>query len=187
LRPRGQVIRRRGFRAHRLMRDSRAELGERHCLIKLNRRPRARPIDPHWADCSKWADCSERGKMSSGLLVLSGEGHNTVPTDGATAASNVGESKGGRTMIKKVLATVIAAGALSVPLAGVALAEPPTDPGSNGQGPGDPPVGAPGSFFNDFARAKGPGSLPAQGGIQPGQVVKGVTPGAGNGTGPDTP
>ena len=50
-------------------------------------------------------------------------------------------------MIKKALVAVIAAGALSVPLAGVAWAEPPADPGDGGGiGVGGLP-GAAGNFL----------------------------------------
>jgi hypothetical protein len=47
-------------------------------------------------------------------------------------------------MLKKVIAGAIAAGALSVPLAGVASADKPDDPGSNGNGVGS--GGIPGSL-----------------------------------------
>ena len=39
-------------------------------------------------------------------------------------------------MLKKLFVTAAAAVAVSVPLAGVAWAEPPADPGSNGDGMG---------------------------------------------------
>ena len=71
-------------------------------------------------------------------------------------------------MLKKLMVTVIAAGALSVPLAGVAWGDPPTDPGANGDGVGaggiprvlgDNSGGAdpipPGSVLSDIAPATG--------------------------------
>jgi hypothetical protein len=88
-------------------------------------------------------------------------------------------------MLKKLLVTAAAAAAVSVPLAGVAWADKPSDPGSNGNGPGGVPadVGAalnrnypvtnpldangqvvpvsPGSVFSTAATTKPPGtSLP---------------------------
>ncbi|HKV20268.1 MAG TPA: hypothetical protein VJR50_14650 [Mycobacterium sp.] len=42
-------------------------------------------------------------------------------------------------MIKKMIVAAAAAGAVSVPLAGLAWAEPPDDPGSNGIGAGGMP------------------------------------------------
>ena len=42
-------------------------------------------------------------------------------------------------MLKKLIVTVIAAGALSVPLAGAAWADPPDEPGSHGVGAGGIP------------------------------------------------
>ena len=42
-------------------------------------------------------------------------------------------------MLKKVLVAVVAAGAMSVPLAGVAWADRPENPGSQGQGKPDNP------------------------------------------------
>ena len=42
-------------------------------------------------------------------------------------------------MLKKVLVAVVAAGAMSVPLAGVAWADKPSDQGSQGQGKPDKP------------------------------------------------
>ena len=85
-------------------------------------------------------------------------------------------------MLKKLFITAAAAAAVSVPLAGVAWAEPPADPGSNGNGvgeggvparagetlnrdypalyPTDAPV-TPGSAFSGVAKTKPPGvSLP---------------------------
>jgi len=58
----------------------------------------------------------------------------------STAALSTTRTKG-KNMLKKVLVSVIAAGALSVPLAEVAWADPPTDPGSgnaNSAKPEDP-------------------------------------------------
>jgi hypothetical protein len=67
-------------------------------------------------------------------------------------------------MIKKVLATVVAAGALSVPLAGVAWADTTTDnPGVPGNIGGNPPGGT----FSQVAQF--PGSVP--------DVVKDLTQG----------
>ena len=85
-------------------------------------------------------------------------------------------------MLKKLFITAAAAAAMSVPLAGAAWAEPPADPGSNGNGvgqggvparagetlnrdypalyPTDAPV-TPGSVFSGVAKTKPPGvSLP---------------------------
>ena len=85
-------------------------------------------------------------------------------------------------MLKKVLVAVVTAAAVSVPLAGVAWADKPSDPGSNGNGvgqggvparagealnrdypvlnPTDAPV-PPGSVFSGIAKTKPPGvSLP---------------------------
>jgi hypothetical protein len=87
-------------------------------------------------------------------------------------------------MIKKLLVTAIAAGALSVPLAGVAWAAPPNDPGqpgdpgANGQGPAGF-GGPPGTVFRGVA--KGPGSVPdALRGVStfrtPGQIVNDLKP-----------
>jgi hypothetical protein len=56
-------------------------------------------------------------------------------------------------------------------------------PGAIG-GPGNKPV-PPGSVLSGLAKL--PGSQPDAFGIQPGQAVKGVTPGADNGNGPDAP
>jgi hypothetical protein len=76
---------------------------------------------------------------------------------------------------------------------------PPTVGNGNGIGSGGVPgvIGeltggngpvSPGSVFSDLAKAKSPGSsLPDTAGIEPGQAVKGVTPGAGNGAGSDAP
>ena len=56
-------------------------------------------------------------------------------------------------------------------------------PGAIG-GPGSEPV-PPGSVLSGLAKL--PGSQPDVLGIQPGQAVKGLTPGANNGNGPDAP
>jgi len=56
-------------------------------------------------------------------------------------------------------------------------------PGTIG-GPGNAPV-PPGSVLSGLAKL--PGSQPDAIGIQPGQAVKGLTPGADKGNGPDTP
>lgn len=90
-------------------------------------------------------------------------------------------------MIKKALVMAIAAAALSVPLAGVAGADPsPTNPGTPGNfgvpGVATSPPGAPSSTVNtvsNFAHAKAPGvSLPQQNsGVSPGQTIKTFAPG----------
>jgi hypothetical protein len=76
---------------------------------------------------------------------------------------------------------------------------PPTVGNGNGIGSGGVPgaIGeltggngpvSPGSVISDAAKAKSPGSsLPDTVGVQPGQAVKGVTPGAGHGAGSDAP
>lgn len=56
-------------------------------------------------------------------------------------------------------------------------------PGAIG-GPGNKPV-PPGSVLSELAKL--PGSQPDAIGIQPGQAVKGLTPGADNGSGPNAP
>ena len=61
-----------------------------------------------------------RAKASNPLLVLRGEVANTVSVGGViTAAPNMTSQKE-KKMLKKVLVSVIAAGALTVSLAGVA-------------------------------------------------------------------
>jgi hypothetical protein len=113
-------------------------------------------------------------------------------------------------MLKKLLIGVVAAGALSVPLAGVAWAEDPsTDPGSdgNGIGPGGVPLGVgsqPGLPGTPVPPGKGsdivvgvsgiakfPGSVPDTidantpfGRIGPGAQTKLFTPGCDHGNGP---
>jgi hypothetical protein len=99
----------------------------------------------------------------------------------------------GKNMIKKLLVTAIAAGAMTVPLAGAAWADPPTNPGSNGNGVGA--GGTPGvnggvnlGAVLGNAGTKPAGSLPEFFGIQPGQFWKGTTtPGSGHGVGPAAP
>ena len=77
-------------------------------------------------------------------------------------------------MLKKVLVSVIAAGALSVPLAGVAGAHPADDkPGVPGNIGGE----SPGSVISGAAKAPGLSTPEAFGGSPPGQSVKQVTPG----------
>jgi hypothetical protein len=64
-------------------------------------------------------------------------------------------------MIKKAIAAVIAAGALSVPLAGMAWAEPLSDPGSNDNGIGQ--GGLPqklGTFVDTGIKPKDPQTTP---------------------------
>jgi hypothetical protein len=110
-------------------------------------------------------------------------------------------------VIKKALVTVITAGALSVPLAGVAWADdPPADPGPNGVGAGGIPrvIGdnfetdpiPPGTGTNDIA---GINDFTQQPGLSvpdaisaefpdtdrtPGGAIKRLSPGCGNGDGP---
>jgi hypothetical protein len=91
-------------------------------------------------------------------------------------------------MLKKLIVTAAAAVSVSVPLAGVAGA----DAGGEGIGSGGIPgeVGATlGSVVSDVAQL--PGSVPdvvkvVSGGFftAPGEGVKNVTPGTGNGVGP---
>jgi hypothetical protein len=70
-------------------------------------------------------------------------------------------------MIKKVLVSVIAAGALSVPLAGVAAADPsPDNPGVPGNIGGTPP----GSSASGAAKVQGQSTPDVYGG-PPGQHV----------------
>ena len=98
-------------------------------------------------------------------------------------------------MVKKLLGAVVVAGALSVPLAGVAWAD--TTPTVPPPGPGGVPGeigGSPGSgaMPNVSSLAKRPGSVPnvvsnLTGGQfgQPGGAVKQeLTPGSGQGSGP---
>jgi DNA polymerase III subunit gamma/tau len=77
-------------------------------------------------------------------------------------------------MVKKVLVSVIAAGALSVPLAGVAGADPADD---NPGVPGNIGGQSPGSVISGAAKAPGLSTPEAFGGSPPGQSVKQVTPG----------
>jgi hypothetical protein len=67
-------------------------------------------------------------------------------------------------MLKKVLVTVIAAGTLSVPLAGVAMADP------SNNNPGVP--GNVNSQSGGFLPATPPGQLIQQGFVAPGQLGK---------------
>jgi hypothetical protein len=67
-------------------------------------------------------------------------------------------------MLKKVIAGAIAAGALSVPLAGVAWADKPSDPGSNGNGGGN-------------ANGVGSGGIPGRLGSLDGAPESHYTPG----------
>jgi hypothetical protein len=71
-------------------------------------------------------------------------------------------------MLKKLFVTAAAAAAVSIPLAGMAWAAPPSDAGSHG--PGQPPPGQGGiptklgnAFTNDFT----PNSNPNLGGVGP--------------------
>ena len=72
-------------------------------------------------------------------------------------------------MFKKVLVAVVAAGTMSVPLAGVAWADRPDDPGSQGRGKSDNPGsqgrGKPG---NPGSQGRGPGTF----GGPPGATVR---------------
>ena len=119
------------------------------------------------------------------LLVLSGDSNNTLLVPPLMAAQ-----KKGRNMIKKVLVSVVVAGALTVPLAGVAWADPTVDPGSNGVGAGGilGGLGLSGAEVSDVAKM--PGSVPdVIAGILgdpfgPGSVLKLRTPGCGHGNGP---
>ena len=75
-------------------------------------------------------------------------------------------------MIKKALVAAIAAGALSVPLAAAAWAEPPSDPSSN-----DNPIGAggvPEKLGNFLDTGITPGENPSGGPITPGSVIGGL-------------
>jgi hypothetical protein len=70
-------------------------------------------------------------------------------------------------MLKKLFITAAAAAAVSVPLAGVAWADRPSDPGSNGSGIGQ---GGMPKQFGDFADAVGVNPKPGQP-LPPGQEV----------------
>jgi hypothetical protein len=114
-------------------------------------------------------------------------------------------------MLKNLVVGVVAAGVLSVPLAGVAWADSPTEPGSdgNGIGPGGVPAavgsqpGLPGTpvppgrgsdmvtGVSGIAQLPGFGSVPDTidantpfGRIGPGAETKVFTPGCGQGNGP---
>jgi hypothetical protein len=103
-------------------------------------------------------------------------------------------------MIKKLLVSAVAAGAVSVPLAGVASADPPADPGSAGVGEGGIPavIGdnlgtdptPPGSLISEVAQQAGlsvPDAISAQfpdTDRTPGGAVKRQSPGADHGEGP---
>jgi hypothetical protein len=114
-------------------------------------------------------------------------------------SSTAQESEGGR-VLKKALVAVVAAGVMSVPLAGVAGADPPDNPGSQGQGGPENPGsqgkgpgafgGAPGIQVRDFAKEDG-SSVPDAinnstefGRIGPGLIVKSFTPGCDKGKAP---
>jgi hypothetical protein len=73
-------------------------------------------------------------------------------------------------MLKKLFVTVAAAAAVSVPLAGVAWADPPSDPGSNGNGLGK--GGIPTKLGNSLSNSVSPNANPNPGGVGP------VTPGS---------
>jgi hypothetical protein len=75
-------------------------------------------------------------------------------------------------MLKKLFITAAAAAAMSVPFAGVAWAEPPSDPGSsdNGVGPG----GVPEKLGNFLDTGITPGANPSGAAITPGSVVNGL-------------
>ena len=89
-------------------------------------------------------------------------------------------------MIKKVLAAVVAAAALSVPLAGVASADPGNTQNGDGKGkgPGAFPTGAPGNLFSPFSQEPDSNlpQLTREGGLRsPGNLVRIYTPGCKNG------
>jgi hypothetical protein len=64
-------------------------------------------------------------------------------------------------MLKKVLVAVVAAGAMSVPLAGVAWADRPDNPGSQGHGkPDNPGSQGRGKPDNPGSQGRGPGTRP---------------------------
>ena len=59
-------------------------------------------------------------------------------------------------MIKKLLVAVVAAGALSVPLAGAAWSDPGSPQSGGGQGTGNPqPTGPPGNFVSTISHEAG--------------------------------
>ena len=80
-------------------------------------------------------------------------------------------------MLKKLFVTAAAAAAVSVPLAGMAWADPPSDPGSNGKGigQGGVPTRA-GNVLDSIPTPPGaPSANPNPGQpVTPGSVVKGV-------------
>jgi len=106
-------------------------------------------------------------------------------------------------MIKKAFVTVMAAGTLSLPLAGAAWGDP-SDPGGDGIGRGGVPVkiaqvlqqqggpvvekvipgtGAEPDVFGTSDIAQLPGSVPdILGSLNPGAFVRAVTPGYGSGS-----
>ena len=73
-----------------------------------------------------------------GKTVRGGQGCASVERLLKTSIAQVRNRRVTR-MFKKVLVAVVAAGAMSVPLAGVAWADRPDDPGSQGQGKSDNP------------------------------------------------
>ena len=80
-------------------------------------------------------------------------------------------------MLKKLLITAAAAAAVSVPLAGVAWADPPSDPGSNGSGIG---AGGVPQKFGDFADSVNLNPNGTGNPVPPGQeinIAKGLFPG----------
>lgn len=103
-------------------------------------------------------------------------------------------------MRSKFLTSVIAAGAISIPLAGAASADPASDAGSNGVGPGGIPavIGenlgveptSPGSQFKTIAQLPSSSTPEAihdafpDSDRTPGGAVKRQTPGAAHGNGP---
>ena len=85
-------------------------------------------------------------------------------------------------MLMKLFVTAAAAAAVSVPLAGVAWAEPPSEPGNGGGlGPGGAPQEA-GSYFNTVSDANPslPDLNPSGGPIAPGSVFSTIAKMDGN-------
>ncbi|WP_029114068.1 hypothetical protein [Mycobacterium sp. URHB0044] len=75
-------------------------------------------------------------------------------------------------MIKKALVAAIAAGALSVPLAALASADPPSDPGSTANGIGS--GGVPAKLGNFLDTGITPGANPSGAPVTPGSVINGL-------------
>jgi hypothetical protein len=125
--------------------------------------------------------------------------------DSVHVAGNIDTTReiGRREVLKKFIGAVVAAGALSIPLAGVVCGDSPADPGSNGHGVGaggiprvigdnlgsTDPI-PPGSVISDVAQQAGVSVPDAISALfpdtdrTPGGAVKRQTPGCGNGNGP---